>query len=213
MIILINILLTKTNYGNYFSYILNNIVLEKELKEIINCISEMYEHFSSAESFTIDEIQMYFYTNRSIREKDKPAYDALFQQSRGLSVSEEILQSVLSSLSQKAAAGELAMAAMAVAEGQRPVDDLRPLYEKLDTVSIESSSNFVNDDLEVLYSETVSNPGLRWRLNALNRSLGSLRRGDFGFIFARPETGKTTFLASEITFFASQTDRPILWFN
>ena len=43
--------------------------------------------------------------------------------------------------------------------------------------------------------------------------LGSLRIGDFGFIFARPETGKTTFLASEVTRFAEQTTSPILWFN
>lgn len=43
--------------------------------------------------------------------------------------------------------------------------------------------------------------------------LGSLRQGDFGFIFARPETGKTTFLASEVSYFATQTDKPIIWFN
>jgi KaiC/GvpD/RAD55 family RecA-like ATPase len=46
--------------------------------------------------------------------------------------------------------------------------------------------------------------------------LGSLRRGDFGFLFARPETGKTTFLVSEVTNFASQLTEsmgPILWFN
>lgn len=46
--------------------------------------------------------------------------------------------------------------------------------------------------------------------------LGSLRGGDFGFIFARPETGKTTFLASETTFMAeqlSEEDGPILWLN
>ena len=46
--------------------------------------------------------------------------------------------------------------------------------------------------------------------------LGSLRKGNFGFIFARPESGKTTFLASEVTFFAEQLkeeDGPILWIN
>jgi replicative DNA helicase len=51
---------------------------------------------------------------------------------------------------------------------------------------------------------------------ALNRIFGSLRAGDFGFIFARPETGKTTFLASETTYMASQleeSDGPIIWFN
>jgi replicative DNA helicase len=46
--------------------------------------------------------------------------------------------------------------------------------------------------------------------------LGSLRVGDFGFLFARPETGKTTFLASEVTFMCeqlSEDDGPILWIN
>lgn len=55
-----------------------------------------------------------------------------------------------------------------------------------------------------------------WRLNTLNHMLGSLRGGDFGFIFARPETGKTTFLASETTFMAEQLGEdagPILWLN
>ena len=56
-------------------------------------------------------------------------------------------------------------------------------------------------------------PGLRWRLDCLNRSIGSIRKGDFGFIFARPETGKTTFLASEVSHFAEQSSGPILWFN
>ena len=64
-----------------------------------------------------------------------------------------------------------------------------------------------------LYNETIATPGLRWRLGSLNRMLGSLRKGDFGFIFARPETGKTTFLASEVTNFATQLEQPILWFK
>ena len=75
---------------------------------------------------------------------------------------------------------------------------------------------YVTDDLTEILNESVRKPGLRWRLNSLNRSLGSLRKGDFGFVFARPETGKTTFLASEVTHMASQLDPqsgPILWFN
>jgi hypothetical protein len=75
---------------------------------------------------------------------------------------------------------------------------------------------FVSDDLVFLVDTTFKKPGLRWRLKTLNQMLGSLRKGDFGFVFARPETGKTTFLASETTFMAEQLgeeDGPILWFN
>jgi len=71
----------------------------------------------------------------------------------------------------------------------------------------------LDTDLEKLLQDVYQRPGLRWRLNFLNRSLGSLRAGDFGFIFARPETGKTTFLASEVSNFLTQTDQTICWFN
>lgn len=42
-----------------------------------------------------------------------------------------------------------------------------------------------------------------------------LRSGDFGILAGRPDKGKTTFLASECTYWASQLpdDRPILWLN
>lgn len=40
-----------------------------------------------------------------------------------------------------------------------------------------------------------------------------MRPGDFGFIFARPECGKTTFVASEISYIVQQVTKPILWFN
>ncbi len=71
----------------------------------------------------------------------------------------------------------------------------------------------VTTDLEALIKETYAAQGLRWRLDCLNKSLGSLRAGDFGFIFARPETGKTTFLASEAACFIDQASRPVVWFN
>lgn len=80
-------------------------------------------------------------------------------------------------------------------------------------VSETGNFEFITDDLDELVNDSLSKPGLRWRLNTLNAMLGSLRPGDFGFLFARPETGKTTFLASEVTHMAGQTDRPVLWFN
>ena len=72
---------------------------------------------------------------------------------------------------------------------------------------------FVTDDLNELYNQTCALPGLTWRLQSLNTILGPLRKGDFGFLFARPETGKTTFLASEVSNFAQQVDTPVFWIN
>lgn len=110
------------------------------------------------------------------------------------------------------------MDAYEVAEGRGDLTKVLSKLEMLhgDAKQLDEHSEefeFVTDDLTELYNESVSTPGLRWRLSTLNRMLGSLRQGDFGFIFARPETGKTTFLASEVTFMASQAKGPILWLN
>lgn len=110
---------------------------------------------------------------------------------------------------------DLATASYDASRGKSMQDVLR-IADQLRHPESVTEIGYVTDDLEEILDESVKVPGLRWRLGSLNRSLGSLRKGDFGFVFARPETGKTTFLASEVTHMASQlSDQsgPILWFN
>ena len=78
----------------------------------------------------------------------------------------------------------------------------------------------VLDPIEDLLKAEENDTGLHWRLPCLNRHIKPLRGGDFGIIAARPDKGKTTFCASELTYMASQVDalfpgenRSILWFN
>ena len=111
-------------------------------------------------------------------------------------------------------AGELAKVALDVEDGTADLSDLLEKVKEFEADDItEDIAQPVTMKLSELYESTIAAPGLRWRLDWLNKSLGSLRKGDFGFIFARPETGKTTFLASEMTHMVKQTDGDILWFN
>ena len=78
----------------------------------------------------------------------------------------------------------------------------------------------VLDPIEDLLKAEENDIGLHWRLACLNRHIKPLRAGDFAIIAARPDKGKTTFCASELTFMAAQVDetypgenRSILWFN
>lgn len=71
-----------------------------------------------------------------------------------------------------------------------------------------------------MITEETNDAGLQWRLRALRESTRALRPGDFGIIAMRPDRGKTTLVASEVTHFASQLAemypdevRPILWLN
>jgi replicative DNA helicase len=111
---------------------------------------------------------------------------------------------------------KLSETAFKVAQGFLPKDELTTLISKYgqDDHPGVLPIKRINLDLEEILDHVYKNRGLRWRLDCLNKSIGSLRPGDFGFIFARPESGKTTFLASEATQFAGQGHPgPILWFN
>lgn len=125
---------------------------------------------------------------------------------------------ILKQIKQRQQALRLSEEAVKFATGYSDMAKLRNQIEFLTSEedADEEDLETVNDDLEFLLNETVQKPGLRWRLNCLNRSLGSLRKSNFGFIFARPETGKTTFLADQATFMLEQLQEeagPIVWFN
>jgi len=79
---------------------------------------------------------------------------------------------------------------------------------------IEKDELFVSADLSAI-ADRISTSGLEWRLDVLNRSLGPLRTGNFVIVAARVEVGKTTFLASEVSYLAQQLpkDRPVVWVN
>ena len=79
---------------------------------------------------------------------------------------------------------------------------------------IDKDDLFVSADLSSI-ADRISSSGYEWRLEVLNRSLGPLRTGNFVIIAARVEVGKTTFLASEVSYIAQQLphDRPVVWVN
>lgn len=138
----------------------------------------------------------------------------------GSLANKDLLVSYLKDSKARLLAYEIGKTAVAVADGAVAPEALKDaLMTVLDDLEAEQKKidvEFVSDDLEILYNHQVKEQGLRWRLNSLNKSLGSLRKGDFGFIFARPETGKTTFLASETSYMAScltDDQGPILWIN
>ena len=111
-------------------------------------------------------------------------------------------------------AHELAVLGLKVAEGRASYEELQALVQKYQSeVAAPVATEFVTNDLDLLLRSHVTDGGLHWRLATMNKMLGPLRKGDFGFMFARPESGKTTFLASECTYMAEQAERPILWVN
>jgi hypothetical protein len=164
------------------------------------------------------ELETYFVSlHPNMSGGDREAYHAIFTHfAEQEDFGQEVVSDLIQSLVRKAQLVSLAVQAYEASEGRGRLETVVEAAAELSTPQQESTEvgcQFVTDDLAELHAKTVAAPGLRWRLKSLNTSIGSLRKGDFGFIFARPETGKTTFLASECSFMAGQATGPVLWFN
>jgi len=84
------------------------------------------------------------------------------------------------------------------------LDEYKPEREEIQTVTHDL------DELE----NFLSTGGLSWRLEELNIAAGPVNEGDLILVAARPEVGKTTFLASEASWMVRQLpeDKQVIWF-
>lgn len=215
-VILLKYFLIYNIYIKYNRYIYIDKAF-KELKILYHSLGLLHSKFPDTDKTVDDLAVMVFASYPNMKEVERDAITDLLAKVSQVVATEDVLNSVLETVRKRSVARDMALKSLEVAEGNAAWEELASLYnslqERSDGVEPLEKLNFVTDDLNVLESHTIKSPGLHWRLNCLNRSLGPLRPGDFGFIFARPESGKTTFLASEISHMASQTDKPIVWFN
>ncbi len=204
-------------FTKYYSYVnINYIKLNyNNIYKLFNIIDIYYNKYINNNTISKDELEVCYCSNYLLKDSERKELTDLLDSIYTLSIPNvEAIVELLEEHRRRCLAGDVAKVALDVEDGSSPVSDLLDLFSKFEHQEVEiDESKPVEMNLKELYDSQVATPGLRWRLTSLNKSLGSLRKGDFGFIFARPETGKTTFLASEITHMVSQTDGEVLWFN
>ena len=203
-------------YNKYYKYINLDFIKVNynNIYKLFITIYYYYNKYNIYNNININDLESFYITQYPVNPAERKELTALLQDVFDQEIHEDVLVDLLEEHRRRALAGKVATLALDVEEGKKPVQDLLELFNEFEHQEIESDEpKPIEMDLEKLYESQVATPGLRWRLDWLNKSLGSLRKGDFGFIFARPETGKTTFLASEITHMVSQTEGEVLWFN
>ena len=201
----------------YFKYVKINYIKNNysNIYKLFIITNKYYNKYKDKYSITKEELITEYNINYYLQDSERQEIDTLVDRILGLKIeNKESLIELLSEHRRRALAGDIAKLALDVEEGTANTSDLIDKFSDFEHQEIEDDeAESVNMDLEDLYESQVQSPGLRWRLDWLNKSLGSLRKGDFGFVFARPETGKTTFLASEMTHMITQTEGDIIWFN
>lgn len=210
---LLKAFLQKELYLTYRKYLDDNFIKENypELFKIYRCLDSLHET-GEKPLYSVADLELTLAT--LYPRYSQQDYTPIFRQLEETAVDDSAVQKYCKVIAERAYASKIASVALGVAEGVREYEDLTEvLSESPSEDQPEEKGDFINDDLASLLETQSTKPGLRWPLDSLNRNLGSLRKGDFGFLFARPETGKTTFLATAVPFMAGQTDKPILWFN
>lgn len=218
--IIIKIFLLAEKYSKYFSAIDTSFYKDnyREVYRLLLVLQTLQE--KELKDYSIEDLELSFHTSYPVlKPDDRLLYDSIFSRLRETEVDDERITEYLEQQRKQAVAAKIASLSVDVALGKKGAETLNPLFEELNTeVEIEEVSPFVVDAKEHVYGEKKDGTYLYWRLNSLNKMLGPLSKGDFGFIFARPETGKTTMLASEVTYMAEQLHSagitsPIIWFN
>lgn len=218
-ITIIKYLLYLKYYSKYYNIINTNSIKNnnKIVYRVLLTIKTLFDSLEK-EQYTVDELAAAFHANYPVLTLDEQELlDTLFIKVTECEVDETLALKLFQSFQQQQLAEAIAYKAVDVSQGRASPEDLAVYISQLEESVKKDEQNieeiFAETSLEDIYDKEAATGGLFWRLKTLNKVFGPLHLGDFGFLFARPEIGKTTFLASEVTFMGDQIDQPVLFVN
>lgn len=221
-ITLLSLMSDKKSFNRFSPYV-KEYSVSKEVWELLKAIKEYYRTYPTKDVFTWSDMRMYFFMLHSKAKEDTYLlYTKMFdniEAAASVVVDSVVLDDVLKHFIKMDYATQVFNKAhkIVTAGDEADLDEVEELvqsYRKEVGTAVRKADLFVSFKLSDVIHECAS-AGYNWRLNELNKSLGPIRHGDFIVLAARPETGKTTMVASEASFIAHQftDDRPLIWVN
>ena len=197
--------------------------LDTRTRIILSDFGRYFREFPDAQRVDIGGFATMFRTiHPKLSDEDLAVYDGLFRQ-----VDEDVEPGIKAGLMKRLVAAATAYDTADLIERFSAGEELdlragiSALIDAYDQqVDRKVKNPQVLDPIEDLLKAEEDDVGFHWRLPCLNRHIKPLVAGDFVVVAARPDKGKTTFCASEMTFMAAQVDalypnekRSILWLN
>jgi replicative DNA helicase len=208
---------SKENLQRYRRYIKPHIVV-KETNIILDGMDKYYKTFPSVSTINWEPFTAFLIADQSKRLTDDSIVKLRMTLTKAKTfVPHHAHEEVIKTLIELDYLAQIMEECEKVKEGSSDLEHIHILAtDALKNVEryIEKDELFVSADLSAI-ADRISSSGYEWRLDVLNRSLGPLRTGNFVIVAARVEVGKTTFLASEVSYIAQQLpkDRPVVWVN
>ena len=211
-------LLQICKYRDELMKIYNRIPMESMDKTTVALLKDMKRYFDKFPTHEVVNLQtfapLFSSWHPKLSTEQKHAYANILKRVKD-NVPEDETSGILHTLLELRLSADLAKLLLDFEEG-----DVGNIHAALDDVMTNfqrdariKGLDFVQVDATELLNREVNDEGLRWRMDCLNESMRGLRPGDFGIVAGRPDRGKTTLLASEVTALAAQSDRPVIWLN
>ena len=192
--------------------------LEPITKVILDDFGEYFQKFSGIDSVQFEDFWTWFskFKHPAMKDDQKNSYAAVIRQACA-PPNPAIKDALLSEMHELRLATTVGRIAEDWANGDcqdisSAISLAHTQYKKDMGVQ---ATDFIKTDIGDLLKEEEDASGLRWRLDTLNMCMRGLRAGDMGIIAARPDKGKTSFFASELTYLAKQLppNKPLIWLN
>lgn len=216
---LIKFLSDRATYERYRRHIKSNALLH-EADTVVNDIGEWFRAYPSRNEVDWQDFALWFKVVRHpMFSKDKLAmYDSMFKRIEETTATTDA--TIINKFVELDYAGQAQAVIDKLARGEAAsIEDLAGVVDRyrleVGGVAKGDEDCYVPLDLTAVVDDMYRSGGVNWRLEDLNVSVGPLRGGDMVIVGARPETGKTSFICSEMTYFAQQLepDKDIIIFN
>lgn len=218
---LLILLSNKDTYERLFKYIKDNTIT-KESNKLLKAFTEYFIEYPTETSIDFSKFSQFFFLKKGYvtSTSEVSVYQHIIQSLSAKTYDPALVDDLKNALLTKDYFTKIADTAIKAGMGTSDltIDDIEDLVIEYNTevkrASAKEADVFVDPDLTAMSSEVFSK-GYEWRLEELNNSAGPARPGDFIMVAATVETGKTTFLASEVTYMAQQlsSDECVLWLN
>ena len=215
---LVKFLLTRDNYNKYYKFI-KALNLEQETKLLTSSIASYFEEYKEAEDISVDNLLLFINTKNPVA-KQGEIFNAIIEKLSKTSINDTLIKENFNSILEYYYGTELLYLITDSIEDKKSgfldrasniLDDFQEVKLKV----LNKEDKFVSNNILELVKKKASQPGLSWRVNCLNLHVGDLKGKSLGHVFARVDTGKTSFVLSEAANWIKQLkeDEVIVHFN
>lgn len=191
--------------------------LEKTTNTLLGDFEKYFKKYPEHEVVDIQTFATLFRAwHSNLKKESLDGFEAIFKRMKP-DIDEALKNPILEQMMEIRLSAEVASLLLRHEEGEveNLYGDITKLFDQHKKDAKITGIDFIRTDIGELLKTDEDQDGLKWRMDCLNECMRPLRWGDFLIVAGRPDKGKTTFVASEVSYLAQQLpgEKTAVWLN